>query len=113
LTVDNPNIIDAVGTDRATGEVVLTIADQLEWDDSARHLPILREKINRYIGFIEAGELLETYPDAAGRPIRVEVVCKHPPSKDGERFLKLAGGTIEEAGWSLTWRWWSSLCADA
>ena len=68
MAVDNPNVIDAIGTDQTTGEVVLTISDHLEWDDRNEHLLILQEKINRYIGFIETGELREKYPGAEARP---------------------------------------------
>ncbi len=106
MAVDNPNIIDVIGTDQTTGEVVLTISDHLEWDDRNEHLLILQEKINRYIGFIETGELREKYPEAEGQPIRVDVVYKYPPGEDGDRFLRLASETFEKAGWSLTWRWW-------
>ncbi len=113
MAIDNPNVIDLIGTDRTTGEAVLTISDHLEWDDRNEHLLILQEKINRYIGFIESGELLENYAGAAGRLIRVEVVCKYPPSEVGERFLNLASETFEKAGWSLTWRWWPSKQLDA
>jgi hypothetical protein len=107
LAIDNPNVIDVIGTDPTTCEVVLSIADHLEWDDDrSEHLLLLQEKINRYIGFIESGELLEFRPDAVSQPIHIHVVCKYPPSEDGERFLALARGTIEQAGWSFTWRWW-------
>ena len=105
MAVDKPGVIDAIGIDRTTGEVVLTIADQLAWDDGNEHLLVLQEKINRYIGFIEAGELLENYSEAEGRPIRIDVICRYSPSGEGERFLGIAGRTIEEAGWSFAWRW--------
>ena len=107
MAIDNPNVVDAIGIDHRTGEAVLTISDHLEWDDSNQHLLILQEKINHYIGFIEAGELLESYPMAADRPIRVDIVCKNPPNQVGERFLFLANETFEKAGWTLSWRWWS------
>jgi hypothetical protein len=112
MAVDNPGVIDAIGADRTTGEVVLTIADHLEWDDGNEHLLVLQEKINRYLGFIEAGELLANYPSAQGKPVRIDVVCKYPPSEAGERALTLASGIIERAGWSLTWRWWPKSEAD-
>ena len=42
-----------------TGEIVLTMADHLPWDQGKEHWSMLEEKINRYLGFIEAGELVE------------------------------------------------------
>lgn len=91
MSVDDPNVVDAIGTERDTGVVVLTIFDQLDWDDD-QHFVALQEKINRYLGFIESGEVLESYPQAAGRPLRIEVVCKCSPSKDGEQALIAARG---------------------
>ena len=41
MAVDNPEVIDIVSTTVA-GEVVLTIADHLPWDEANEHLPILQ-----------------------------------------------------------------------
>jgi hypothetical protein len=102
VAVDNPDVIDVVSTTRANGEVVLTIADHLEWDDE--HLLVLQVKINRYVEFIEGGQLAEEYPNAKpGVPVRIEVACKYPPSIEGLRFLNLAKDAIQSAGWGLTW----------
>jgi hypothetical protein len=110
--VDDPGVVDAISTDRTTGEVVLTIADHLQWDDHNEHLLALQEKINRYLGFIEAGKLLENYPPSRGKPVRIDVVCKYRPSEEGERFLTLAAEMIGKAGRSLIWRRWPGQTAD-
>jgi hypothetical protein len=57
---------------------------------------------NRYLGFIEAGKLLAYYPSAREKPVRIDVVCRYPPSAAGEQFLALARDIIQKAGWSLT-----------
>lgn len=102
MAVDNPDVIDIVSTTRETGEVVLTIADHLRWDDD--HLVVLQAKINRYLEFIEGGQLAEEYPNAKpGVPVRIDVACKYRPSTNGLRFLELARETIEAAGWGFTW----------
>lgn len=64
---------------------------------------MLQEKLNRYLAFIESGELIEQYPAAVGRSVRVDVRCKYAPTNDGERFLRSARTAIEEAGFSLSW----------
>ena len=103
MAVDNPSVIDAAGVSSVTGEVVLMIADHLEWDDGYEHLVVLQEKINCYLGFIESGEIAEAYPQSAGRPVRIAVYCKHAPTADGRRFLSLASETVEAAGVGFTW----------
>ena len=63
--VDRPAIIS---TDTQTGHVVLTISDHLDWSASTWHQRILQAKLNKYLAFVESGELLERYETAAGRP---------------------------------------------
>jgi hypothetical protein len=104
MAVDNPDVVDAIGIERATGIVALTISDHLEWGDGDQHLLTLQAKINRYLAFIESGEVFESYPQAVGKTLRVDVVCKHPPSEAGVRFLAEARDAIEQAGWLFTWR---------
>src|SRR5262249_18572450 len=97
MSVDNHNVIDAVGIDKVTGEVVLTIADHFDWDED-QHLLVLQEKINRYLAFIESGEILTEYPKAIGKPIRIDICCKYSPSEMGEAFLTRAQEVINKAG---------------
>jgi len=104
LPVDKPDVIDIIGTQEGQGEVVLTISDHLEWDKANEHLLQLQEKINRYLAFIESGELLEKYPAAAGRKVRIQVFCKYAPSLDGERLLERAREIVEGAGFLFSWR---------
>jgi len=103
VPVDNPGVIDAIGLDKSTGEVVLTIADAVSWDDCTSHLLALQEKINRYIGFIEQ-ELPEAYPQSRGRSIRIDIVCRFPPPQEGEQFLERARDHAITNRWSLSWR---------
>jgi hypothetical protein len=104
LSVDNPSVVDAVGTDRATGGVVLTVCDHLEWDDANEHLIALQAKINSYLEFIQSGQLLREYPSAEGRPVSILLYCKYAPSPDGLVFLARAQELIAGGGWSFSWR---------
>src|SRR4051812_37461549 len=84
MTVENTSIVDAVGTDKETGEVRLSIFDHLPWD--TQHLRLLQEKINVYLGFIESGEIYGSYPNAKGRPLVIDVFTKFRPTKEATRF---------------------------
>lgn len=103
MPVDIANVVDAAGVDQTSGEVVLTIADQLPWDGAA-HLQLLQEKLNRYLGFIEGGELLTHYPDAVGRSMRIDVVCRFEPPPSAIEFLVKAQRTVEGYGSTFSWR---------
>jgi hypothetical protein len=103
MGVDTENVVDAVGVDKATGEVVLTIVDHLPWEDAA-HLQMLQAKLNRYLGFIESGELVSNCPDAAGRSVRIDVICHHNPSTVAVEFLANARSVAKTYGSDLSWR---------
>ena len=103
MPIDDPKVVDAMATVRATGEVVLAVSDHLPWDDPD-HLRILEAKLNTYLGFIESGKVHQQYPASIGAPLRIDVVCKYRPSADGERYLALAREMVEKAGCQLSWR---------
>ncbi len=93
--------MDMLGIDRETGHVVLTISDHLDWSDSAGHQIILQKKLNRYLAFVESGEILEQYPNAKNRPVAFRVVFQVPPDDSGHAFIARARAVIESAGFTL------------
>lgn len=99
MTVENTSIVDAVGTDKETGEVRLSIFDHLPWD--TEHLRLLQDKINVYLGFIESGEIYVSYPNAKGRPLVIDVFTKFRPTEHAVRFLKQAEAVTANYGASL------------
>lgn len=102
MSIDQTGVVDAIGVDDTTGQVVLTISDHLEWDNE--HLLLLQEKLNAYLSFVEGGELLDSYPDSKGREVLINVVCKYPPSESAKGFLNQVGGIVEGAGMKFSWR---------
>ena len=101
MSVDDLNVVDIISTDPGTGHVVLTISDHLDWTDSIQHQSVLQAKFNRYLAFVESGEILAQYPDAQNRPVAFKVVFKHKPDRQGWNFLVRAKDVIEAAGFSL------------
>lgn len=105
MSIDNPDVIDAIGIDQETGEVILTISDHLEWETACEeHKTLLEEKIGQYLNFITSGQLIEDYPDGEGRKIRIDIVQKFPPDEHGHRWLHAAKSRVEAQGRSLSWR---------
>jgi hypothetical protein len=98
MSVEQSDVIDFIGTDRLTGDVVLTVSDHLDWSDSTAHQLLLQTKLNRYLAFVESGEILETYPSAKGKAIIFNVVFKFPPDPSGRAFLIRVKAAIESAG---------------
>ena len=97
MTVDNERVIDIVSV-TPQGEIHLTIADHLEWDEKHEHALILQKKLNAYLAYIESGEILERYPDAKQRPILIDVALLYEPDAFGREFLHRAQEVIAAAG---------------
>lgn len=103
MSVENANVVDVVSIDKS-GNVVLTVSDHLEWDDNNEHLLILQNKLNAYLGAIENGTLHESYPNAVGRKIVLNVRCKYFPNDDGKEFLSRTKCDLEKAGYGFTYK---------
>jgi hypothetical protein len=102
MSIDNTQVVDAIGTEKGGTLVTLTITDHLGWGDD-EHLLLLQKKLNTYLAFIESGEIHEAYPAAKDKPLRINVVCKYVPDERGRQFLSKAKDVIEGAGFALTY----------
>jgi hypothetical protein len=101
VSIEQTDVIDIISTDRVTGDVVLTVSDHLDWSDSTVHQMLLQRKLNRYLAFVESGEILEGYPDAKDKAIVFKVVFQFPPDDGGRAFLAKVRPIIESAGFTL------------
>ncbi len=101
MIVEQTKVIGIISQDRRTGQVILTVSDHLEWNDSTSHQEILQAKLNVY-PFAESGEIREKYPDAEEQTVLFKVVLKFKPDSDGRAFLDRAQKVIEKAGFAFT-----------
>jgi hypothetical protein len=97
MSVDQVSVIDIVSKDKE-GQIVLTISDHLDWNNTREHLFMLQEKINTYLGFIESGELYEKYPEAKGRQIRIDIKFHYQPTLEASAFLDKIKPIVEAGG---------------
>jgi len=85
---DRVGVIDVIGHDPKTDEVVLVMNEARPWDLSDARLHELQERFNAYVSFLLDGELAEWNPQLAKKPARIELRCADTP--DG-RVLDLLG----------------------
>ena len=104
MSVEEIDQIDIIGIDPISGEVILTVADQLDWSDEYAHLTTLQEKLNTYMAFIETGEMGEQYPQARGRHAVIVVVFQHAPPPVVKEFVKRASLAVRHLGAELRLR---------
>jgi len=97
MAIDQSDVIDFVTIDQA-GNAVLTVSDHLEWDEKNEHIFALQQKLNRYLAFIESGELVERYPETRGKPAVISVVALHQPNGAAQSFLQKVEQVLQGAG---------------
>ncbi|WP_131857353.1 DUF6572 domain-containing protein [Bosea sp. BK604] len=104
MGLDNLKVVDVVGTETDDGTVVLSIIDCWDWVDEPRHLRALQEKLNAYFGFVESRQLYEAYPDAAGRPLRIDVISKFSMPQAALAFLEEASAVAARLNMTVAHR---------
>ena len=105
MGIENAEVVDIIRVEPKSGDLVLTITDAWDWDDTYEHLIALQNKLNTYLRFIESGEVYSAYPNA-GRAVRIEVVSKYDMPDLGRRFMEQVTLKTAELGivtTSLTW----------
>ena len=102
MTIDQTDVIDIVSTSDANPEARLIIADHLPWDeDEERHLWLLQNKINKYLGAIESGELYKRCPQTAGKRLVIDLAPKYSLSENAQTFVEKCQAIIKSFGLEL------------
>ena len=86
---DRTGVIDVIGQDAKTGEIVLVMNEPNEWNGSDEQLLALQERFNAYVSFLLDGELAEVHPELVGKPARIELRCAQMPDARALEFLGL------------------------
>jgi hypothetical protein len=100
MSVEELEKVDVVSM-TPDGQWLLIVSDHLEWIDSTGHQHKLQKKLNRYLAFIEGGEIYEQFPKAKGQPIVIDVQFKYMPDEEGWNFLERVRTVIEGAGFQF------------
>jgi hypothetical protein len=83
----------------------LAISDHLSWaDDPVRHMWLIQEKLNKYLAFVESGEIFDSYPHYRGQPIKIRVVAKYPLTDGAVDFYKKVTPIVESAGFGFEFK---------
>ena len=90
MALDKTDTVDAVGIEKNSEFAVLTIADAWDWRDERKHLLALQAKLNAYFNFVESGQIWESYPEAAGRQLVIDVIGRFPIPQVGIDLLTRA-----------------------
>lgn len=104
MSIQERDVVDAIGIEAKSGKVILTITDHLDWSNEHAHLLALQEKMNTYVRFIESGELERAYVKAAGRTPVIDIVTRLEIPKACIQFFDRARSLLDESGIELRTR---------
>lgn len=102
MAVEDPTTIDAAGIDGDRGCVVLTIADDWDWEDEPAHLLALQAKLNIYFTFVESGQAWELYPETVGKQVVIDVIGRFPLPQSGIALLRQASDVSSDLVLTIT-----------
>ena len=97
-SVENPNVVDLIKADPASGQVVLVMIERREWDNGPQQFLQIEEKINRYMGYVLDGHLTTHYPQYEGKRVQIHLNCAEAPSGKAEAFVTAAQRAIRAHG---------------
>jgi hypothetical protein len=109
MTVSQQGVIDWLGVEKETGDIVLTVVDQLDWSDEREHIRLLQEKLNTYLACIESGEVFTRVKELGGEgrsgtPIKVAIVARFDLTAQAQAFLRHATHIFAGVGVALSHR---------
>ena len=108
MALQKTGVIDRLGVEPDTGDVILTVVDEMDWSDDQRHLLALQQKLNTYLSFVERGEVFRRLARSGGRivppttRVKVGIVAVHPFPAHAMAFLEYARHIFESSGMELS-----------
>lgn len=96
--VRNPNIVDLVTHDPKTNEYAVIMVEDRPWSDSPEQLDQLLAKINTYVHFVEDGELVQNFPQAKDKAVRIQLDCNSLPRDEPAKLIAQAQQLLLQRG---------------
>jgi hypothetical protein len=87
--IEHPGVIDFLAFDTASQRVLLVMVERRPWSEPELQLFQLQEKLNAYLSFILDGEMDESYPQFAQKPVLLRFECAAPPVDQVLDFLQI------------------------
>lgn len=98
--LENPNMVDVVAQD-PDGEIAVVMVETRPWTANPDQVEQLKQKINAYAHYVLDGTLTQHYPQAADKPVRIQLDCPEPPTSDIAALIDWATGQLRAYGISF------------
>ena len=103
MSIDQPQVLDIMGSKEGSNILDVFITDHLPWENKRtnEHIFMLQEKINTYLAAIESGEIERRYPEHKGKSVVINVIGKYPLNDKAKWFFEKASEIVKNAGFEL------------
>jgi hypothetical protein len=91
-----PDKLDLVFHDPTRDEFVLIMVHSGEWDGSADEESSLRQKLNSYAYFVLEGRLIQHFPEAEGKNVRLQIDGTSTPPNNIASLIQQANNRLSE-----------------
>ncbi|WP_430667204.1 DUF6572 domain-containing protein [Jatrophihabitans telluris] len=81
--IEDPGVVDLVTHDKQTGKYALIVVASQPCSDTDAQLTQLLQKINNYLLFALDESFLGAFPEAAGKPVRIQLNYATTPIEIG------------------------------
>ena len=89
MSVEQAQVIDAIGINDSNGHLELLIDDKLDWSNEGEHLDLLQKKLDMYLHFVLEGQIWQHFnePDDLKRNVCFVVRFEHDLTNNATEFL--------------------------
>ncbi len=103
MAVDQLDKVDFIAESK-TGDCHLVISDHLDWEDEQEHMRFLQDKLNRYLAFVDNGELARSFPEMAKRRIVIDIRFCVAPTEAALQFLSRWHASLSAFGFGFQYK---------
>jgi hypothetical protein len=94
--IEDTSVVDLVTHDEQTGEYALIMVASQPWSDTDEQLTRLLQKIYNYLSFALDEGLVTAFPDASGKPLRIQLDCVTRPTESVRQVIEHARPRLDE-----------------
>ena len=80
------------------GSVALVMTESREWGSDPLQAEQLKQKVNRYTGYVVEGGLVADYPNLAGAAVSIRLDCVSEPHEEFARIVEVTTAGLGRLG---------------
>ena len=95
--IADTNHVDMI-VQETDGSVTLVMTETREWGSDPLQAEQLKQKVNRYTGYVVEGGLVADFPNLAGAAVSIRLDCVSTPSGEFARIVEVTTEGLARLG---------------